>query len=523
MKNSTFVKSVFVLALGGLIAKGVGAAYRIPLTWILGAQGLGMYQLVYPVFALLLVISSTGTPTAISTMVAERVGKGQYASLPKVLRVSVGVLLGFGLLMGAMLVGLSGVLANLQGNSEIQILYVIIAFAIPLVSVLSAYRGYFQGLMKMSPTAISQIIEQLGKLAVGLGLGWFLARYGVLYATIGAVCGVVISELMAVFYILVCYFRHKQSSQFVDIVQTDIESTKKLLKEFFANSLPIVLCGFVLPLLQMLDSLVVIKLLGVGGFDAQDATMMWGIASGVVGSLINLPVALSLSVATAVAPNVRDGIASRDDTIKKISQAHNMAINLSLPLGVLLLCAGSTIIPFLYQDSVADMGLGISLLTLYAPFVVIIALVQMQNAVLQGLKRSKVALTNMLVGGVCKVLALFGLSVQSQINIFGVIISNIVFYLIVCLLNYVYLHRKQLLKIGPKPIAQCAVVSAVTGVYVYIGTIAFEQIPVFWRMFVLLMIATSVYISTLWAVGGLNGVMGLLKKLKNRVYKQKTG
>ena len=200
MKTQTLTTGVVVLIAGGLIAKLLGAVYRIPLTWVLGTEGLGIYQLVYPVFSLLLVLSSTGAPTAISTMIAERVGKKQYDSINKIFKLSLASLLILGIVSGVGLSLFSFLIASLQGNPDAKWCYVCISLAIPLVSVLSAYRGYFQGLLNMVPTAISQIVEQAGQLLFGLLLAVLFSPVGVQFATLGAIAGVVLSEVFAVLF-----------------------------------------------------------------------------------------------------------------------------------------------------------------------------------------------------------------------------------------------------------------------------------------------------------------------------------
>lgn len=523
MKNSVFVKSVFVLIIAGIMAKVIGAIYRIPLTWILGAEGLGFYQLIYPIFALLLVLSSTGTPTAISTMVAERISKGQYASAKKILKISIVTLLIIGVFVGVILVMLSSVLAGLQQNPTIMPLYITIAFAIPFVSVLSAYRGYFQGFMNMMPTAISQIVEQVAKLVFGIGFALWLLQYGVIYATWGAVFGVVVSEVLAVFCVMLCYFKHKKQFKQHLNLSTCTESGKKLLSEFFAHSLPIVLCGFVLPLLQMIDSLLVVKLLNIGGIEIVQATVMWGICSGVVGSLVNLPVALTQSVAVSVAPNMRDVNDNKQNTQNKIDNACVMAINISLPLEIVLFSMAGVIIPFLYQQSITDVDLAIGLLMVYAPFVVVISLVQVQNAVLQGLKFSKIALRNVVLAGICKVVSLICLTTVQSVNIYGLVLSNIAFYVVAYVLNFVSLKNKRCWKISFLRVVPGCVSSVLMGVFLCVGAFAFEMLSVYIKLPLLLFIGASVYFSTMWVMGGLNDVKNWFTSFKKRVYKTKIG
>ncbi len=523
MNKHSLIKGALVLMLAGVLAKALGAVYRIPLTYIITPEGLGFYQLVYPVFALLLVLSSTGAPTAISTIVSSFINKGQYANAKKVFKISLVILLVLGIVAGLGLCLFSGHLAAIQGNTQIAKLYVCISVAIPLVAVLSAFRGYFLGLLNMTPTAVSQIIEQFFKLVLGLLLSWVLLKFGIDYATLGAVLGVVLSEFLAVVYMLFYYNKHK-IKHISD--KEGVLPTRNICGLFIKRASPIILCSFVLPLLQMLDSLLVIKLLGIAGIDNTQATIMWGLYSGVVNSLINLPVALSLSVAVSVAPNI-SGMNDKTEVISSINTAHTMALNIILPCAVVLEVLGGNIIAFLYQNSFASgqinqLELASQLLALNAPFILFVTFVQIQNSVLQGLKHSNFALFSMLLAGAVKVGVLCVLTQNPDVNIFGVVIANISFYLVAFFINLVFLLTKIKWRFNYKKSLPCLFSSIIMGIYLYVGTYAFSSLDVYIRLIVLLFVGVVVYFSTLCVLGGASGILYYLKNFKNKVYNKKT-
>ena len=166
--QGSFVKSVFILSLGGFIAKLLGAFYRIPLTNIIGSYGMGIYQLVFPLFSLLLTVSTAGIPVAVSKLVAEKAADGRFGQAKGVFFMALALLALLGLAGSAALYFLAGDIAVMQGNADAADAYRLIAPSVLLVCVISAYRGYFQGLMRMAPTALSQIVEQTVKMTVGL-------------------------------------------------------------------------------------------------------------------------------------------------------------------------------------------------------------------------------------------------------------------------------------------------------------------------------------------------------------------
>ena len=189
-----------VLAIGSVIAKMLGALYRIPLTNILGAQGMGMYQLVFPVYALFMVLSTAGIPTALSRIVAEKRATGQ--SSKKYFAAAMLALAVLGGISSVLTFALAKVFAVWQGNPDTYYGFLVISPAIFLVGIISGFRGFFQGEMYMLPTALSNVIEQVVKLVLGITLSYLLIGKGLIWAVCGALLGVVCSELFIVVFIM---------------------------------------------------------------------------------------------------------------------------------------------------------------------------------------------------------------------------------------------------------------------------------------------------------------------------------
>ena len=180
-----------VLAAGSMVAKFIGAFYRIPLTNILGAEGMGVYQLVFPVYALFITLSTAGIPTALSRIVAEHRARGESAG--KYLAAALFTLVALSVLAGGLITALSHVFARWQGNPAAAGGYAVIAPAVFFAGLVAGFRGWFQGEMYMLPTALSGIVEQLVKLGVGVGLAAALAPRGQNAAVMGAIAGVTVS------------------------------------------------------------------------------------------------------------------------------------------------------------------------------------------------------------------------------------------------------------------------------------------------------------------------------------------
>ncbi|MDO4572763.1 MAG: oligosaccharide flippase family protein, partial [Clostridia bacterium] len=163
----SFVKGAAILGIAGLICKVIGAFFRIPLYNMLG-DGMQYYEAVYPFYSTLLVISSAGLPTAISRMVAERVTLGDYYGARRVFRKAMLLLLGIGAATTALMFFGADYLAASTVGTGAAMSFRALAPALLIVSLMCAYRGYLQGMQRMTGTALSQVVEQVGKLGFGL-------------------------------------------------------------------------------------------------------------------------------------------------------------------------------------------------------------------------------------------------------------------------------------------------------------------------------------------------------------------
>ena len=314
-----------VLAAGSVLAKIIGAFYRIPLTNILGAEGMGMYQLVFPVYALFITLSTAGIPTALSRIVAEHRARGENAK--KYLAAALFTLLSLSALAGILMTALSRLIAGWQGNPEAAGGFLAVAPAVFFVGIVAGLRGWFQGEMYMLPTALAGIIEQTVKLGVGVGLAVALAPRGA--AVEGALIGVTVSEFSAALYLAVTYrVRSRKRGDTRASVRLDAEERKAM----FRTAAPIALLGLILPLGAFADSMVVVNALKWGGESTSSATAMYGLYSGPVTSLVNLPVVVVMSLAIAVVPSLSVSRSERD--VESIMQKSRMSLKLVYLIGV---------------------------------------------------------------------------------------------------------------------------------------------------------------------------------------------
>ncbi|MBC8015183.1 MAG: oligosaccharide flippase family protein, partial [Sporomusaceae bacterium] len=194
MSKDTFLKGALILTFAGVLVKIIGSVNRILLSRLLGGEGIGLYQMAYPIYLLALSVSSAGIPVAISIIVAEKVALSDFRGANRVFRISLALLSVTGIIFTFLLYFGAEWLIEHQFVRDARAYYAIVALApaILFVTILSSYRGYFQGLQMMTPTAVSQIFEQLFRVVTMIFLAYYLLPLGLEYAAAGASFGLVI-------------------------------------------------------------------------------------------------------------------------------------------------------------------------------------------------------------------------------------------------------------------------------------------------------------------------------------------
>ena len=212
-RENGVIKGAVIIAAGGFIAKILGAIYRIPLTNLIGGHGIGLYQMVYPVYCILLTVSATGIPSSVATLTAQRIERGESA-LP-LLKKAVLLFAMIGVVSAAFMIAFAPALAKAQQSEEVLWGYYLLAPSVVLTSLISAFRGYFQGKNNMLPTALSEITEQAVKVGLGLSFAYFF-KDNLQKAVCSLLLAVTLSELAALVLMLVIFYRKKKERKIKD-------------------------------------------------------------------------------------------------------------------------------------------------------------------------------------------------------------------------------------------------------------------------------------------------------------------
>lgn len=434
MKKS-FLSGAGVLALSVIFAKVLGAAYRIPLANILGSDGMGLYQFVYPVFALLLTLSSGAMPTAVSITVSKYQANNDTEGAKRAFNVILRLCIIVGLVGTALLLSLAYPMSLLQSKDAL-VGYFAIAPAVFIVTVISAFRGYFMGCKNLVPSSISQITEGIVKLGVGISLSLMLLRYGLRYAVAGALLGVVASELVTL-AVMFFIFIKKEKHGFVGIKLRDNKETVKDAAKLVA---PLIVCGMILPLSQFLDSVLLVNLLRAGNIE--NPTSLYGVFSGAVTPLINLPVMVCITLGIAITPQMVEGREKHDiDFIMdKCNTATKLVFMLGTPFVFLFVFMAQGVVGILFPTlSLENLSLAGDLLKISAISVLGLSLFQIYSAMLQGLNKIKIPVYIMAICAVIKT-AIYSVLVPF-IGIMGAAVGCAVGYTLAGILSMGYFYR----------------------------------------------------------------------------------
>lgn len=422
MKKSSLIGGAITLSLGGVITKLIGAVYRIPLTNILGAEGIGIYQMVFPLYTILLTLSSTGVPSGISKLIAE--GNSPEKTLKSALKFFAVI----GFILSIIMATLSSYIAKFQGNINARLAYVMIAPSVFLVSLISCFRGYYQGFSNMKPTAFSQILEQLIKLFFGLVI-CYLFKNNVVLASAGATLAVTLSELFTLIYLLL---KTKKSIDKVEFI-----SSKTDIKPIIKTVFPMMVATIIMPLTRTVDSFLILNI--VGGY-LDTATAVYGLYSGAVESIVSLPVSFCYALAVTSIPIISRLKKEGSNYYNKIMESVKLTLLCSVFFGVLTYAFSNFAVNILYSRlSNTDKLIAINMLKLSSISVIFLPIMQTLIACVNALGKYKITIASGIISAIFKIGLSSILLKIVTFNVFGAIISDIFCYLVACFVNISYI------------------------------------------------------------------------------------
>ncbi len=463
-KKQSYLTGAAILAATVAITKVIGAVYKIPLYNLLGDEGTSHFQVIYNIYNLILTISTAGVPLAISRLIAGSRAVGQYGQARRYYTVSMMV---FGLIgiMGTVAMFLfASPLAEFMNDPEAALGVRFLSPAVLCACVISVYRGYSQGHQDMTPTAISQIMEVLCKLIFGLAIALMLSRQGQDLATVaaGAIIGVTLGLAFAVPVMAFC--KRRIARRCGDVISDTPMSRGRTAAAILKVSIPITLGASVLNIITLIDTAVVRGRLGDAGFGTVDVNVLYGVYSKGL-TLFNIPSAFITPLVVAVAPAIAASVARRNhgETKATVESCMRVMNLIAMPMAVGLCVMAEPIFDVLYPGSNGNGPVLLAILGIASYFV---CCYSVTNGVLQASGHERLALLALPIGGVVKIVMNYFLVGSPSVNIIGAPVGTLGCYVVITLLNLIFISAKlpskpNFLKITVRPLV-CTVIMGLT-------------------------------------------------------------
>lgn len=488
-KKQSFLGGAAVLALATAIVKVIGAVYKIPLQHYIGEQGFSYFNTAYDIYSVLLMISTTGLPVAMSRMISEAQALGQSAQIRNIYRISRKVFLWLGLIGTVGMAALSYPLALLHGQKLAWFAILCLSPAVLFICITSSYRGFFQGQGNMTPTSVSQVMEALCKLVIGLGLAvgimWFFQKSGVVtnvadekltdteltalngarsWASGGAIIGVTSGCLVAMAYL---FRKHRKADNYLSAAGGEVKSSKETVRELLRIAVPITIGAAGLQLITSLDSIIYMwRLKTAAGFDQNARDSLKGIYN-FCQTIFNMPCAFITPLVVSAIPAITEHITQKNKRGERIvsESAIRVMSLIALPCAVGLAVLSVPVYKLLASYDAASLKTAGPVLAILGVCVVFNAMVLVTNAIMQAHGDVNIPVINMLIGGVLKVIVNFILVGNPKINIVGAAIGTLICYAVITLLNLVAMARRHyavsLLRTTLKPFIAAVLMGAV--------------------------------------------------------------
>ncbi|MBR4150021.1 MAG: polysaccharide biosynthesis protein [Firmicutes bacterium] len=438
-RTGTFVGGAIILGFAGLLVKLLGALFRIPLGNIIGDDGMGYYQTAYPIYNLFLTIATAGIPTAIARMTSERYAIDRPYEAYRVFRISSVLLFATGALSCGIFFFGAGAISNAVKEPDAIYCMRSIAIALLFVPLMGSFRGFFQGRQNMRPTAVSQVVEQIFRVAVGLSLTVLLLDKGLPIAAAGASFGAAAGGIFGFICILLIYRKEKKKidAELVCVDRTPKESTKDILKTIIGIAVPITIGASVMPIINALDTAIVKSRLIAIGYDSNVARALYGQLTGMAAPIINLPQvftqAVSMSLVPVVAASFRRG--DREFMNRNISLSLRYAMIVSAPCAAGIIVLAKPIMKLLYPYQRESAVSAAGCLAVLAVGTVFLALVHASTGTLQGIGKQQIPVLNLGFGALAKVGVTYVLTAVPFLNVKGAACGTVAAYLVAALLN----------------------------------------------------------------------------------------
>lgn len=435
MSRRSFIGGVAILMIAGFIVRILGFIFRIYLSNIIGAEGMGVFQLVAPIYSLIILTLTSGISIAVSKMIAAELSKKHLVNLVRITRIGfLGAAFGGILFSIPMFIGIDFIVNVLLKDSRTYYAILLLIPVIPIIAATSALKGYFYGIQDVTPTAVSQIVEQLVKIGLILAVAGYIAKAGIEFACAVATVGMAVGEISNLIVLWVVYrkrsHKNKVKSKF------GLIRKRSIAKEIASVAFPVSFNRFITSILNAAEQLLIPRRLLIGGLNYQQSIEAFGRLSGMAMPLIYFPCLVTSSLATTLVPVISEAISLNN--FKTLNHRIDKSIQITFILGFIFMA-----VFYSFPKEIGDMlykneNIGPILFKLSFTCV-FIYLQQTLLGILNGLGKQVASLYNSLAGSGIRIGFLYFLVPYYGMDGYfaGLLISSI----IVCALNLAIVVR----------------------------------------------------------------------------------
>ena len=483
--NAGFLVQGSILAVAGIIVRLIGMLYRIPMTNIIGDEGMGYYSTAFNVYNIMLILSSYSLPLAVSKMVAARIARGQYRNMSRVLCAA----LVYATIAGGLACFITWNFADFFAGTVFNAplcCYALrtLAPTIWIMAYLGVLRGFFQGHGTMVPTALSQIFEQIVNAVISVVAAGVLFKVGLdsnkvyettgypeAFGAAGGTIGTGSGAFAAFLFMLLLFFLFRPTLK--KRIRKDrsgaVESYGQISRILFWTVVPVIVSSSVYNINGVIDNGIMahgMESLGQG----KEFLVLWGVYNNKYMLLVHVPLAIANSLASSLIPSLSGAMAREDmaSVRAKTGLAIRFAMMIAIPSAVGLTVLAAPVTNLLFRGG--ENTEAIRMLITGSAAVVFLSLSTVTNAILQGINRMNVPVRNALIALVLHVILLYVMLMFCRMGIYSMVFSNILFALFICLLNAVAIrrairYRQEMVKTFVIP----AVASALMGISAYLA------------------------------------------------------
>lgn len=502
--NSKFLKGTLILTASSIVVKIIGSLNWIILSRVLGGEGIGLYQMGFPIYLMAITVSSAGVPVAISIITSEKLAKKDYRGAKRVFTVSLRLLLLTGLFFSSALFFGADFLINQHIIRDARAYYSIIALApaVFFVTFLASFRGYLQGWQIMTPTATSEVVEQLTRVITMLVFADLFMPYGLAYAAGGASMGAGVGAICALLVLMWFYRRLKKRLQKeMEEQDTNVpqESAGHIITRLLRLALPVSLTSLMLPIGANLDLLIVPQRLEVAGFNVRHATELFGYLTGMAVPLVNLATIFTAAMTISLVPSISESKALHNLAAirEKIRIAFRVAMIITFPCFMGLYFLGEKVASLIYNapkaaGAIETMSIGILFLGMH----------QISTGILQGLGKTAIPVMNMILACIIKVLLSWHFTAIPELGIKGASLATVADFAVAAIINMAFIYKYTGYTFSLTTIICPMIASGIMGCIIYFVLALTEGLGM-WCVLFAMAAAIPTYAIALTAVGGL--------------------